>query len=417
LASEPSMQRLLVALVALSAPALAQTTPAWQEPLVQQKWAEAETLLKQALNEGETTPVLKGLALVYRATGRIQEADPILERLVALEESAANVEVLARIKAGLGNLDRSETLYRRALVLRSGGDPAGSISVHQSLAQVLLTEKKFPEAEREALLAISLRTDAAGPKHPDLSDDNAVLAHIYEAQKKWEAAAGVWETIARIQADAFGYENIRLADTLDRLAFCRNQLEALDQTESALRRALAIRELNLGLFNADVAHTADELGMLLYRTKRFADAEPFFRRSLSIFRSLEPGGPLLARSYDNLAVTEAMLEKYDEAEPLYREALKLRDADNASSLHNLALVLVASNKSADAEPLYSRALAVLDAPGNENPELLKQVLIEYANLLRDLKRPVDAVRLETRLKVGKQTPQVKRPPVAAKQKQ
>src|ERR1700690_2229143 len=136
LASELSMQRLLVALVALSALVLAQTTSAWQEPLAQQKWAEAETLLKQALNEDETAPVLNGLALVYLATGRIQEADPILERLVAIDESAANVEELARIKAGLGNLDRSETLYRRALVLRSGADPAGSISVHQRLAQV-----------------------------------------------------------------------------------------------------------------------------------------------------------------------------------------------------------------------------------------------------------------------------------------
>jgi tetratricopeptide (TPR) repeat protein len=415
------MQRLLVALVALSALALAQTTPAWQEPLAQQKWTQAETLLKQALdqavNEGETAPVLNGLVLVYRATGRIREADPILERLVAIDESAPNVEELARIKAGLGNLDRSETLYRRALVLRSGADAASSISVHQSLARVLLAEKKFPEAEREALLAISLRTETVGPKHPDLSDDNVVLAHIYEAQKEWEPAAGVWETVARIQADAFGYDNIRLAETLDRLAFCRNQLEAVDQAESALRRALAIRELNLGPSSAEVAHTADELGMLLYRTKRFADAEPFFRRSLNIFLSLEPGDPLLARSYDNLAVTDAMLEKYDEAESLYREALKLRDADNASSLHNLALVLVARNKSADAEPIYGRALAVLDAPGNENPELLKQVLIEYANLLRDLKRPADAAKLESRLKAGKPAPLVKRPPVAAKQKQ
>ena len=52
MASERSMQRLLVAMVALSALALAQTTPAWQEPLALQKWAEAETLLKQALKDG-----------------------------------------------------------------------------------------------------------------------------------------------------------------------------------------------------------------------------------------------------------------------------------------------------------------------------------------------------------------------------
>ncbi len=405
-------------------PAVAQKAP-WQEPLAQQKWVEAEALLKQAFNDGETAPVLNGLVTVYRATGRIREADPILERLVARDESVSNVEELARIKAGLGNLERSEALYRRALVLRSAAptsDPAGSIQDHRRLAQVLLAENKFADAEQEALLALSLRntsvsTGAAGPRNADLADDNAVLANIYETQQKWAPAAGVWETVIALQADAFGDDTLRLADTLDNLARCRYQLESYDQAESALRRALAVRELNLGPTSAEVAHNADQLGTLLFHTKRFADAEPFYRRSLSILQSLlEPGNSMLARSYDNLAVTEAMLEKLDEAEPLYREALKLRDGEDAMGLHNLALVLVGRGKSAEAEPLYGRALALLDLPGNENAELLKQVLTEYASLLRDLKRPADAVKLETRLKAGKPAPQVKRPPpVASKQ--
>lgn len=406
-------------LAALSALAFAQTAPEWQGPLAQKKWAEAETLLRQALNDGDSAPVLSGLALVYRATGRIQDADPILERLVALDESVANVEDLARIKAGLGKLDRAEALYRRALALRSGADLTGSVPVHQRLAQVLLAEKKFPEAEQEALLAVSLRTRAGGQKDPDLTGDYAVLAHIYEAQTKWDLAAGAWETVVRIQSDALGYDSLRLAETFDSLAVCRNQLGSFDQAESALRRALAVRELNLGTNHEDVARTADQLGTLLFHINRYADAEPFYRQSLNILTGLlGQGNPLLARSYDNLAVTEAMLEKLDQAEPLYREALRLRDAEDAMSLHNLAFVLVGREKLAEADPLYSRAMAVLDLPGNDNPDLLKQVLTEYAGLLHDLNRPADAAKIETRLKGGKPEPQGKRPPpVASKQKQ
>jgi len=89
------------------------------------------------------------------------------------------------------------------------------------------------------------------------------------------------------------------------------------------------------------------------------------------------------------------------------------------SLRNLALVLTAQNKNAEAQPLYSRALAVLDAGSNADPEFLKIVLTEYSTLLRDLKRPADAAKLDQRLKSVKQVPQDKQPPkqapIAAKQ--
>jgi tetratricopeptide (TPR) repeat protein len=412
------MRPLLAALAACSALVWAQTPAPWEQPLALQRWSEAEPLLQQALAGGDTAPVLRGLAAVYRATGRIRDAEPILERLVALDESAANLEDLARIKAGLGQLDRAETLYRRALQLRPGpnADPLGAIPTRQRLAKVLLAEEKYPQAEQEALTAISLRIRALGPQPPELPADYALLADVYEKQKHWDAAAGVWETVAGIQTTAFGYEDLRLADTLESQAACQRELKLVDQAESALRRTLAIRELNLGPASPEVAHSTDELAMLLFQTKRFADAEPFYLRSLDIYKSLlEPSNPLLARAYDNLAVTEAMLQKYDQAEPLYREALKLRDSEDALSLRNLALILVARGKPADADPLYSRALGILDAPNNENPDLLKQVLAEYSSVLHDLKRPVEAAKLDNRLKGAKPVPAAKRPPVAAKQ--
>jgi tetratricopeptide (TPR) repeat protein len=110
-----------------------------------------------------------------------------------------------------------------------------------------------------------------------------------------------------------------------------------------------------------------------------------------------------------------MLKKYAESEALYREALKLRDADDALSLRNVALVLTAQNKNAEAQPLYSRALAVLDLGNYQDSDLLPVILSEYSGLLRELKRPVDAAKLEQRLKAGSPVPAGKRPPVAAKQ--
>jgi len=421
------MRPLLATLATFTALAFAQAPAAWEEPLARHEWDKAEPLLKTALANGETAPVLRGLAIVYRSTGRMDAADQVLERLVALDASIANLEDLARIKASLGILDRAESLYRRSLELRMSGNPdlLASIPVRVRLAQVLVSEKKFPEAEQEGYTVIALRTRAVGGKLPganqaDLAGDNALLARIFQVQKKWQAAASAWETVAAIQADAYGDEDLRLADTLDRLSDCRFEMGLVDPALDPLRRALVIRELNLGTMHADVAATTDHLGKILYYAKRFSEAEPYFQRTLDIDLKL-PGSdnPELARAYDNLAVTEAMLEKYTESEAHYREALKLRDADDTLSLRNLALVLTAQNKNAEAQPLYSRALAVLDAGSNADPEFLKIVLTEYSTLLRDLKRPADAAKLDQRLKSVKQVPQDKQPPkqvpIAAKQ--
>ena len=124
---------------------------------------------------------------------------------------------------------------------------------------------------------------------------------------------------------------------------------------------------------------------------------------------------MLARNLDNLAVTEAMLEKYTLAGEYYAAALKIRDREDLTNLHSLALVYVAQDKPAEADPLYLRAIALLDA-GDANPDLLKTYVDEYAKVLRELNRETDAVRLESRVKGKQVVPATKRAPVAAKQK-
>ena len=149
--------------------ALAQAPPAppaaWEKPLIERRWEEAEPLLQSALETGQTAPALRGLATVYRATGRLGDADPLLEKLVGLEETVQNIDELASVKAALGELERAEALYRRSLELRSqaGEDELKSIPTHQRLAQVELSLSRFREAETEAEERHALRrgVDAA----------------------------------------------------------------------------------------------------------------------------------------------------------------------------------------------------------------------------------------------------------------
>jgi tetratricopeptide (TPR) repeat protein len=121
----------------------------WQQALDQHRWDQAEPLLRAAIQQEETPVLLRGLATVYRATGRLAQADATLESLVAREETADNIEDLARVKAALGQFDPAAELYRRSLSLRtsSDADQLKSITAHQRLVQILVATNKFPDAE------------------------------------------------------------------------------------------------------------------------------------------------------------------------------------------------------------------------------------------------------------------------------
>jgi hypothetical protein len=55
-------------------------------------------------------------------------------------------------------------------------------------------------------------------------------------------------------------------------------------------------------------------------------------------------------------------------------------------------------KYAEAELLYRRALTALDSPYSQKSEKLADVLSEYSEVLRELKRPTDASKIDSRLK-------------------
>lgn len=335
----------------------------------------------------ETAAELDALAAQYRSAGRLADADAVLDRLLAMEETVPHVEQSARVKAALGRWAEAQTLYERALRLRLDADakPTASIPTRHQLAQVSLAQKRFAEAAQQAYLATRLRILEMGPSHPDVANDTAVLARVYQTERNWRLAADTWETVVRIQGEAHGAEDLRLANSLDDLAVAYKELESVPQAEAVLRRALAIRELNQGPTHTDVAHTTDELGQLLYGAGRFAEAEPFFERSLEIYTAFwRPGNPQLARNLDNLAVTEAMLQKFPESAGHYAEALKIRDGETALNLHHIALIQAADGHPEAAEPLYRRLLSLLDVAGNEKPELRATAAKELEALRRDL---------------------------------
>ena len=143
-----------------------------------------------------TPEALDSLAAAYRSAGRLADADSVLDHLVELAPLVANLEKSARVKAGLGQWERAEQIYNRALELRLDADPQpiASIPTRHQLVQVLVAQKKFAAATQQAYFAVRLRVLAMGPEHADVATDTAVLARVCIRRKRigrWRRSRGI----------------------------------------------------------------------------------------------------------------------------------------------------------------------------------------------------------------------------------
>ena len=150
------------------------------------------------------------------------------------------------------------------------------------------------------------------------------------------------------------------------------------EAEPFIKRSLAIAEKALGPEHPDVGTALNNLAVLYRSQGRYAEAEPLYKRSLAIReKALGPDHPDVGTSLNNLAVLYQSQGRYAEAEPLYKRSLAIREKalgpehpDVGTSLNNLALLYQAQGRYAEAEPLYKRSLAIREkALGPEHPDV------------------------------------------------
>ena len=158
-------------------------------------------------------------------------------------------------------------------------------------------------------------------------------------------------------------------------------------------QTIALRAQPTDLETLEWAWLASVTGYYLNEQGRYAEAEPFFLRSLSI-RQQQFGDdhPDVATSLNNLAALYESQGRYPEAEPFYLRSLSIRQQqfgddhpDVATSLNNLAGLYESQGRYPEAERLYLQTLAIFmtrlgaDHPSTETVignfvYLLQQVL-------------------------------------------
>lgn len=167
------------------------------------------------------------------------------------------------------------------------------------------------------------------------------------------------------QAISFG-NAIERANTLSQKAFqldqSRNRAEALPIAQ----KSIEIYREQLGVRHPFIAKKLINLALLYKNLQRFRDAESIYKEALSIHRShLGDGHPEVALALNSLAVVYEYIGRYSDAEPLYQQALEINKKvlnNNspriATALNNLAGLYYFQGRYGEMKPLLEEALSI-----------------------------------------------------------
>ena len=150
------------------------------------------------------------------------------------------------------------------------------------------------------------------------------------------------------------------------------------EAEPLYKRALTICEQQQGPERFAVVHILNNLALLYYKQEKYGQAEPLYMRALAIYGQLcLVEHPAVATALDNLAQVYERQGKYAEAEPLCEYALAIRwkylgpkHRATACSLNNLAVLSERQGRYERAESLYQDTLAISEQHlGPEHPDM------------------------------------------------
>ncbi len=198
--------------------------------------------------------------------------------------------------------------------------------------------------------------------------------------------------------------SLQLSRSLDRLARIYHKQGRYGEAEPLYKRSLSIREQQLGPDHPDVATSLNNLALLYESMGRYGEAEPLVVRSLSIYeQQLGPDHPDVATSLNNLALLYRSMGRYGEAEPLVVRSLAIREQqlgadhpDVATSLNNLAELYRSMGRYGEAEPVYARSLSIYEQQlGPDHPSVATS-LNNLANLYYSMGRYGEAEPLVAR---------------------
>jgi tetratricopeptide (TPR) repeat protein len=375
---------------------------------------DAESLLRRALNitentagpdSSDTAMALKNLAANLEAQGRKSESDSVSVRANSIKSTGSEEVPSLRTQEPIPTKRIPELNSLSAI------PPDVRVWTHDeetSVEQIALAVHEYEEhgdyrtAENFLRRRLDICEASWGPGHPMTAKALVGLANNLNHQGRFAEAEVAYRRALNIDETRKGVNPADIALDAGNLATSLNSLGRFQEAEGLLRKASEIDQ-RLSPDNDRSAVDLNNLGVNLDFQRRYADAEPFFRRALTITQArMSANDSRVAETLNNLAFNLDAQSRYGEAEPYYRRALWIfqaypqKQSDIAMALDNLGVNLDAQKRHAEAEPFHREALRVFENALGEGHADFGAAINNLAVNLDAQGRRVEAERLLNR---------------------
>ena len=323
------------------------------------------------------------------------QAELILRQVLAAGgESKGNAIALHSLAESLvdqGKYVEAEVFLRQALALKQaelGEEHQDSASIMLGLASLLHRKGDFQEAERLAQRAVAIQKKVLGEKHPDFASTLKVLAVVLEAQGRLPEAESHLRRALSIYQEIFGQQHVAWQSCMHNLA---GVLDRQGRFEEARQLLLDLLRTNRSGESISRANNLYNLGRVLTNMGLYHEALNAYRQALRVqVRQFGMRHPSVATTLCGLADVLDRQGRFRAAEKVLRRSLDIdlefngsQHRDHAAILHALAYALLHQGRIQDAETEAMQAAGIFqETVGDTHPDFASSLTL-LARLLEE----------------------------------
>ena len=361
----------------------------------QAAWDKAEAWLRRAYAIAEKQDGLAAARLAYalgevfRATGRLAEAETAIRRSLEFRQTALGAEhvetlrslqALAEVYSAQNRFEAAQSMLSRCL--DAGKQTLGEqhpdlAGFHRALGVLWSQTSRMEEAEKSLLEALGL-VEKLSPPHPELVPTLEALGQYYQRLDQLAQAAPFYSRALDSMEQSLGPSHLAVADSLLQLGELHQRQGNFEEAEKLFRRCLEIRSQKLAPESPRLAQVRQVLAQLLQKQGQTQAARELFEQALAALWHEQAGETAqVAECLEGLGLLELQQGQYAEAEARLQKALTIREKEPADrqgpsmNTHQLlARVFLESRRPEMAEKSLKRALEIAQKVfGGDRPEV------------------------------------------------
>jgi len=361
--------------------------------------------------------LLSALGRAYLGLGRYAEAQELLDTArtlqardssVAPDERAATLTALGNLARARGRVDAADSLHAQSLVLRTVPSPPSVTALNVPTPLDARAARMAPERDGESARVAAIVQERPREQPPARDDADAergayaiALTNVgssHMERNRFDSARVYFDSAVAVLRAQPRPDSGRLAEVLNNRATLAMRMNDFPLAARLAGDAYTINVTRLGAEHPLVVGEKANLGFLLDRTGRSAEAEPLLRDALRALRErMAPDHPAVRSAKLTLGGILSRTGRLDEAERLIGEVVAAERAagDDARrglpiTLDNYAGVLEKLGRMREAQVVYREAYEVQRAAQGDASPGSAILLSKVADIACRLDGPGDA---------------------------